>query len=94
MAMVVNAQRNGAEVGGHISSYASMATLYEVAYNHFFRGGDGERPGRSGLFSGPHHARQLRARLSGVPPGGKRISTISAANWPTAAAFPPIRIPI
>jgi pyruvate dehydrogenase E1 component len=40
MAMVVNAQRDGAEVGGHISSYASMATLYEVAYNHFFRGGD------------------------------------------------------
>src|ERR1700753_2405917 len=40
MAMVVNAQRNDSGVGGHISSYASMATLYEVAYNHFFRGGD------------------------------------------------------
>jgi pyruvate dehydrogenase E1 component len=40
MAMVVNAQREEAEVGGHISSYASMATLYEVAYHHFFRGGD------------------------------------------------------
>jgi pyruvate dehydrogenase E1 component len=40
MAMVVNAQRNESGVGGHISSYASMATLYEVAYNHFFRGGD------------------------------------------------------
>jgi pyruvate dehydrogenase E1 component len=40
MAMVVNANRNDTGVGGHISSYASMATLYEVAYNHFFRGGD------------------------------------------------------
>ncbi len=40
MAMVVNANRNDSGVGGHISSYASMATLYEVAYNHFFRGGD------------------------------------------------------
>jgi pyruvate dehydrogenase E1 component len=40
MAMVVNANHGDAGVGGHISSYASMATLYEVAYNHFFRGGD------------------------------------------------------
>ncbi|MDB6056036.1 MAG: aceE [Verrucomicrobiales bacterium] len=43
MAMVVNANRNDSGVGGHISSYASMATLYEVGYNHFFRGGDGDR---------------------------------------------------
>jgi pyruvate dehydrogenase E1 component len=43
MAMVVNANHNESGVGGHISSYASMATLYEVAYNHFFRGGDGGR---------------------------------------------------
>jgi pyruvate dehydrogenase E1 component len=43
MAMVVNANRNESGVGGHISSYASMATLYEVAYNHFFRGGEGGR---------------------------------------------------
>jgi pyruvate dehydrogenase E1 component len=43
MAMVVNANHNDSGVGGHISSYASMATLYEVAYNHFFRGGDGGR---------------------------------------------------
>jgi pyruvate dehydrogenase E1 component len=43
MAMVVNANQNESGVGGHISSYASMATLYEVAYNHFFRGGEGGR---------------------------------------------------
>jgi pyruvate dehydrogenase E1 component len=43
MAMVVNANHNDTGVGGHISSYASMATLYEVAYNHFFRGGEGGR---------------------------------------------------
>jgi len=43
MAMVVNANHNESGVGGHISSYASMATLYEVAYNHFFRGGEGGR---------------------------------------------------
>ncbi|HEY3855245.1 MAG TPA: pyruvate dehydrogenase (acetyl-transferring), homodimeric type [Verrucomicrobiae bacterium] len=43
MAMVVNANHGDAGVGGHISSYASMATLYEVGYNHFYRGGDGDR---------------------------------------------------
>ncbi len=40
-AMVVHrAQRPGIEVGGHISTYASSATLYEVGLNHFFRGKD------------------------------------------------------
>ncbi|MDH3583294.1 MAG: pyruvate dehydrogenase (acetyl-transferring), homodimeric type, partial [Phycisphaerae bacterium] len=40
MAMVVRANRDPAKPGGHISSYASIATLYEVGYNHFFRGKD------------------------------------------------------
>ena len=40
-AMIVQrAQRKGVEVGGHISSYAGQATLYEVGLNHFFRGPD------------------------------------------------------
>ncbi len=38
MAMVVNANRKHNGLGGHISTYASAATLYEVAFNHFFRG--------------------------------------------------------
>jgi pyruvate dehydrogenase E1 component len=37
MAMVVRANRHDSSVGGHISTYASAATLYEVGYNHFFR---------------------------------------------------------
>ena len=37
MAMVVRANKN-TNVGGHISTYASAATLYEVGFNHFFRG--------------------------------------------------------
>ncbi|MBL7076596.1 MAG: pyruvate dehydrogenase (acetyl-transferring), homodimeric type [Kiritimatiellae bacterium] len=40
MAMVVRANRKEEGIGGHISSYASAATLYEVGFNHFFRGGD------------------------------------------------------
>ncbi len=38
--MVHRAQRPGVGVGGHISTYASSATLYEVGFNHFFRGKD------------------------------------------------------
>ncbi|MCA9405749.1 MAG: pyruvate dehydrogenase (acetyl-transferring), homodimeric type [Candidatus Omnitrophica bacterium] len=37
MAMVVRGNRNEAGIGGHISTYASSATLYEVGFNHFFR---------------------------------------------------------
>jgi pyruvate dehydrogenase E1 component len=38
MAMVVEANRKSDGIGGHISTYASAATLYEVGFNHFFRG--------------------------------------------------------
>ena len=38
MAMVVRANKKYSGLGGHISTYASAATLYEVGFNHFFRG--------------------------------------------------------
>jgi pyruvate dehydrogenase E1 component len=41
LAMVVRANRAHAELGGHISSYASAADLFEVGFNHFFRAGQG-----------------------------------------------------
>ena len=40
MAMVVRANKNSDGIGGHISTFASSATLYEVGFNHFFRGPD------------------------------------------------------
>jgi pyruvate dehydrogenase E1 component len=52
MAMVVNANREHAGLGGHISTYASCATLYEVGFNHFFHGGDGNQPGDLVYFQG------------------------------------------
>jgi len=45
MAMVVRANRKPGDLGGHIASFASSATLYDVGFNHFFRGSDGEHPG-------------------------------------------------
>ncbi len=40
MAMVTKANTETPGIGGHISTYASAATLYEVAFNHFFKGAD------------------------------------------------------
>jgi pyruvate dehydrogenase E1 component len=45
MAMVVQANRVSSEYGGHLSSYASSATLYEVGFNHFWRAPSDKHPG-------------------------------------------------
>ncbi len=45
MAMVVQANRMSSEYGGHLSSYASSATLYEVGFNHFWRAASEKHPG-------------------------------------------------
>jgi pyruvate dehydrogenase E1 component len=61
MAMVVNANREHSGLGGHISTYASAATLYEVAFNHFLRGRSGDFPGDMVYFQG-HAAPGIYAR--------------------------------
>jgi pyruvate dehydrogenase E1 component len=45
MAMVVQANRRSSEYGGHIASYASSATLYEVGFNHFWRAAGADHSG-------------------------------------------------
>ena len=45
LAMVVQANRTNSEYGGHIASYASAATLYEVGFNHFWRAKSAAHPG-------------------------------------------------
>jgi pyruvate dehydrogenase E1 component len=52
MAMVVRANRLEDGIGGHISTFASSATLYEVAFNHFFRGREHENEGDLVYFQG------------------------------------------
>ncbi len=52
MAMVHRANKNFAGVGGHISTFASSATLYEVGYNHFFHGRSDNHPGDMVYFQG------------------------------------------
>ncbi|MGA9452857.1 MAG: pyruvate dehydrogenase (acetyl-transferring), homodimeric type [Verrucomicrobiia bacterium] len=60
MAMVVKANST-TNVGGHISTYASAATLYEVAFNHFLRGRTEKFPGDIVYFQG-HAAPGIYAR--------------------------------
>jgi pyruvate dehydrogenase E1 component len=50
--LVHRAQRPGVGVGGHISTYASSASLYEVGFNHFFRGQDHPGGGDQIFFQG------------------------------------------
>ncbi len=52
MAMVVQANRVSTEYGGHISSYASSATLYEVGFNHFWRAASDDHGGDLVFFQG------------------------------------------
>ncbi len=52
MAMVVRANRISDDIGGHISTYASAATLYEIGFHHFFRAGDENWEGDMIYFQG------------------------------------------
>ncbi|MGH3509218.1 MAG: pyruvate dehydrogenase (acetyl-transferring), homodimeric type, partial [Nocardioidaceae bacterium] len=74
--MVSSANRKGLEVGGHIATYQSAASLYEVGFNHFFRGKDHEGGGDQVFFQG--HASPgfyARAFLEG------RLSAEQLANF-------------
>ncbi|MBD1401052.1 pyruvate dehydrogenase (acetyl-transferring), homodimeric type [Pelovirga terrestris] len=61
MAMVVRANRESAGIGGHISTYASAATLWEVGFNHFWRGRTDDFIGDMVYFQG-HAAPGVYAR--------------------------------
>ena len=52
MAMVVRANKYDSGIGGHISTYSSLATLTEVGHNHFFHGRHGDQPGDFVYFQG------------------------------------------
>ncbi len=78
LAMVVRANRESDGIGGHISTFASAATLYEVGFNHFFRGKDVQGEGDVIYYQG--HASPgmyARAFVEGPPLRG------------AAAQFPP-----
>jgi pyruvate dehydrogenase E1 component len=61
MAMVVRANKASTEYGGHISSYASSATMYEVGFNHFWRA-PSEQNGGDMVFIQGHSSPGIYAR--------------------------------
>lgn len=61
MVMVVRANRKSSELGGHIASFASSATLYDVGFNHFFHAPD-DTHGGDLLFVQGHSAPGIYAR--------------------------------
>ncbi|GAB5604138.1 pyruvate dehydrogenase (acetyl-transferring), homodimeric type [Sideroxyarcus sp. TK5] len=52
MAIILNANKESSELGGHIASFASAATLYDVGFNHFFRGQTKDHGGDLVYFQG------------------------------------------
>lgn len=66
IAMVLRAKKEAGGVGGHLSSYASIATIYEVGMNHFFRGDSENEPGDLVYFQGhSSEGNYARAYLEG-----------------------------
>ncbi|CAN5771095.1 pyruvate dehydrogenase (acetyl-transferring), homodimeric type [soil metagenome] len=61
VAMVLRANSRAPGIGGHLATYASAATLYEVGFNHFFRGKDADGMGDHVYFQG-HAAPGIYAR--------------------------------
>jgi pyruvate dehydrogenase E1 component len=59
--MVTRANMRSEGIGGHLATYASSASLYEVGFNHFFRGKDDGQPGDQVFFQG-HAAPGIYAR--------------------------------
>jgi pyruvate dehydrogenase E1 component len=83
--LVHRAQRPGIAVGGHISTYASSAALYEVGFNHFFRGqdhpGGGDQIFIQGHASpGPYARAFLEGRLTADQLDGFRQEKSHAPN--------------
>jgi pyruvate dehydrogenase E1 component len=76
LAMVLRANRAYGELGGHIASYASAAEIFEVGFNHFFRGA-GAPDGADLVFFQPHSSPGVYARafLEG------RLSEAQLANY-------------
>jgi pyruvate dehydrogenase E1 component len=61
MALVMNANRESSELGGHIATFASSAKLYDVGFNHFFHGASDKHGGDLVYFQG-HSSPGIYAR--------------------------------
>jgi pyruvate dehydrogenase E1 component len=88
-ALVLRAGKKDLELGGHIASFQSSATLYDVGFNHFWRAPNDEQDGDLIYFQG-HIARACIPAPSWKAACPKSSWTASVRKW-TATACPPIR---
>ena len=79
LAMVVRANKAEEGIGGHISTFASAATLYEVGFNHFFRGRRRPATATSSSSRATPRPASTRARFSKAA-STRRSSRTSAAS--------------
>src|SRR4249920_2583056 len=93
--MVIRANKHAEGIGGHLSTYASSASLYEVGLNHFFRGKDDGQPGDHIYFQG-HAAPGVYARafLEGrlseddLDHFGREIGRVGLSSYPHPRLMP------
>ena len=91
--MVVKANKAADGIGGHLSTYASSASLYEIGFNHFFRGKDDGTAGDHVYYQGHATPASTRGLHRGAA-GARTTSTTSAARSDAmAAACRATRIP-
>src|SRR5262245_6251596 len=79
LAMVVRANREESGIGGHISTYASAATLFEVGFNHFFRARNANHDGDIVYFQG-HASPGVYARAFWKGASRRSICATSGAS--------------
>ena len=89
MAMVLRASKKDLELGGHIASFASAATLYDVGFNHFWHAPTEEHGGDLVFFQG-HSAPGVYARAF-LEAASPRSSSTTSARRSTARASRRIR---
>ena len=89
MIMVVKANQVSSELGGHIASFASSATLYEVGFNHFYRGNDLDQ-GADLIFFQGHIAPGIysRAFLEGRISEEQMLNFRQEANQEGLSSYP------
>jgi pyruvate dehydrogenase E1 component len=89
MIMVVKANQVSSELGGHIASFASSATLYEVGFNHFYRGNDLDQ-GADLIFFQGHIAPGIysRAFLEGRISEDQMLNFRQEANKEGLSSYP------
>ena len=92
LAIVLRANKDSSELGGHIASFQSSATLYDTGFMHFWHAPTERARRRPDLRPGPLLARHLRAQLprgpadrgaaAQVPPGGRRRRPLAPTRTP------------